>query len=213
MKNVLLIGDSIRLFYQEEVKNVLGDTYTIYSPAENCRFSSYVLNSLRLWFKQFPIPDIIHWNAGLWDTAILYPEDACFTPLDEYIRNMKRILRELKKTGAKLIFSTTTPVSDEKINLPGPMPPAHRNADIICYNEAIVKAFQNEDIIINDLHAVVYSDRHLLLQDDMIHPNDAGVKILGQAVATAIKQCGNYQNQKKITSSSNIYSLNEKTIQ
>lgn len=213
MQNVLLIGDSIRLFYQDEVKNMLGDTYTVYGPEENCRFSAYVFNSLRLWFKEFPIPDIIHWNAGLWDTAILYPEDGCFTPLDEYIKNMGRILRELKKTGAKLVFSTTTPVSDEKSDFPGPMPPAHRNTDIINYNNAVLEIFKNEDIIINDLHSIMYPDRHLLLLDDMIHPNDTGVKLLGQAVADAIKKCGYYQNHKKTDSALTSSLLCEKTIQ
>ena len=81
---VLLIGDSIRMFYANEVKEQLGESYEIYAPKENCRFSSFVLNSLRFWLEDFPIPDVIHFNVGLWDTAILYHEDGCFTGLDEY---------------------------------------------------------------------------------------------------------------------------------
>lgn len=114
MQNVLLLGDSIRLFYQDKVKEKLGSDYKVMSPEENCRFSYYALNSLRFWLPKFETPDIIHWNIGLWDSAILYPEDGCFVPKSEYVENMKKILRELKKTGAKIIFATTTPVSDEK---------------------------------------------------------------------------------------------------
>ena len=112
--NILLIGDSIRMFYQNAVKEKLGEEYTVYGPGENCRFSSYVLNSLRFWLEEFPTPDIIHWNAGLWDTAILYKEDGCFIGIDEYVACMKKILRVLKSTGAKIIFATITPVHDEK---------------------------------------------------------------------------------------------------
>ena len=102
--NVLLLGDSIRLFYQEEVAKQLGDDYNVYGPNENCRFSLFMLNSLRFWMNDFPTPDIIHFNAGLWDVAILYPEDGCFVDMDNYLKNIKAIIRELKKTGAKPVF-------------------------------------------------------------------------------------------------------------
>lgn len=187
--NVLLIGDSIRMFYGDEVQTRLGERYKIYAPEENCRFSSYVLNSLRFWLTQYPTPDIIHFNAGLWDIAILYPEDGCFTDIDTYIANMKKILRVLKSTGAKVIFATTTPVSDAKGNLPGPMPPAHKNADIIRYNAAVLEAFREEDIYINDLFSLMYNKKDRYLSDDMIHPNEEGVRILGNAVAEAIRKC------------------------
>ncbi len=185
--NVLLIGDSIRMFYEKEVQARLGDAYTVYAPQDNCRFSSFVLNSLRFWLAQFPPPDIIHFNAGLWDTAILYKEDGCFISLDEYVRNMKKILRVLKSTGATLIFATTTPVSDEKDTLPGPMPPAHKNSDIVRYNAAVLEAFKDEDIFINDLFSLLYDEKERYLRDDMIHPNEEGVKLIGGAVAQMIK--------------------------
>ena len=186
--NVWLIGDSIRMFYQKEVISQLGDHYKVFSPNENCRFSSYVLNSLRFWLNEFPSPDIIHFNAGLWDTAILYHEDGCFIEVEEYVKNMKIILRELKKTGATIIFATTTPVSDEKMDLPGPMPPAHKNQDIIHYNHAVLEAFKNEDIMIDDLFSLIYPQKEKYLCDDMIHPNADGVKLLGTAVANCIRK-------------------------
>ena len=187
--NVLLIGGSIRMFYEKDVQSRLGDAYKLYAPEENCRFSSYTLNSLRFWLANYPTPDIIHFNAGLWDTAILYQEDGCFTDIDTYVANMKKILRVLKSTGAKVIFATTTPVSDEKENLSGPMPPAHKNADIIRYNAAVLEAFREEDIYINDLFSLMYDKKEKYLSEDMIHPNEEGVKLLGNAVAEAIREC------------------------
>ena len=192
--NVLLLGDSIRMFYREEVKKQLGEGYCCYSPDENCRFSSYVLNSLRHWLPQFPVPDIIHWNVGLWDTAILYREDGCFIGKSEYVNNMCKILRELKRTGAKVIFATTTPVHEEKQYLQGPMPPAMRNADIMEYNQAVLEAFQDQDVEINDLFALMYPEKEKYLSDDMVHPNELGVKLLGTAVAEKIKSMGQVKN-------------------
>ena len=189
--NVLLLGDSIRMFYQKKVTETLGPSFTVSAPEENCRFSAYAFNSLRLWLPQFPVPDIIHWNFGLWDTAILYSQDGCFTPIEEYIRNMKRILRELKKTGARIILATTTPVTDEKEFLDGPMPPAHRNQDIVTYNQALLSAFADEDIVVNDLFSAIYPDREKFISEDMIHPNEAGVEVLGSLVSDAILKCAN----------------------
>ena len=185
---VLLIGDSIRAHYQEEVKEQLGEAYEVMTPQVNCRFSSYVLNSLRFWLAECPNPDIIHWNAGLWDTAILYHEDGCFTALEEYVANMKKILRELKKTGATIIFATTTPVSDDKKLFPGPMPPAHDNADIVRYNEAVLQEFEKENVIVNDLFSLINVEKKRYLKDDKIHPNEEGCKLLGKAVADIIRK-------------------------
>ncbi len=210
--NVLLIGDSIRMYYQKETQRILGDKYKIYSPEENCRFAAYTLNNLRFWLAKYPTPDIIHFNAGLWDTAILYREDGCFTEMNEYVKNMKRILRVLKSTGAKVIFATTTPVSDEKKNLVGPMPPAHRNEDVIEYNAAVLDAFRNEDVIINDLFSIMYDEKEKYLSQDMIHPNEEGVKLLGNAVAQAILQCP-VSDVERLEQKNNYVELDEKNIQ
>ena len=210
---VLLIGDSIRMFYQNEVIAQLGEGYEVFAPEENCRFSSYILNSLRYWLNEVPSPDIIHFNAGLWDTAILYREDGCFIGVDEYVKNMRRILRELKKTGATVIFATTTPVSEEKEKLLGPNPPAHRNEDIINYNKAALEAFNDEQIDINDLFTLLYAEKDRYLSEDMIHPNEDGIKLLGYAVANAIKACGAAKNKSVKQTSIGKTTNNQKLMQ
>ena len=209
---VLLIGDSIRMFYQNEVISLLGEDYEVFAPKENCRFSLYVLNSLRFWLNSFPTPDIIHLNAGLWDAAILYHEDGCFVDVENYVKYMKLIFRELKKTGAKIIFATTTPVSDEKAELPGPMPPAHRNEDIIKYNNALIEALKDEDVIIDDLFSIIYPQKEMYLSDDMIHPNENGIALLGRSVANIIKEVGEYKNNNT-SSHCAIEVSDEKSIQ
>ena len=41
MKNVVLIGDSIRLAYEKEVRELLGDDVQVFSPKENCRYTKF----------------------------------------------------------------------------------------------------------------------------------------------------------------------------
>ena len=183
-----MLGDSIRMFYQDRVKELLGKEYNVSAPEENCRFAAYTLNSLRMWLPAFPKPDIIHWNNGLWDTAVLYAEDGCFTPLDEYIRSLERILRKLRTTGAEIIFATTTPTHPGKVNWTGDMPPKHDNADIRRYNEAAVELMRREGIPVNDLYALVCDDIENYVCEDWIHPSPDGIETLAQAVAQRIRE-------------------------
>ena len=188
MKQVLLLGDSIRMFYQDRVRELLGEDYNVSAPGENCRFAAYTLNSLRMWLPEFPKPDIIHWNNGLWDTAVIYAEDGCFTPLDEYVRTLERILRRLRQTGAEIIFATTTPTHPGKEAWTTEMPPKHANADIRRYNEAAVELMRREGVRVNDLYARVCDDIENYVCEDWIHPSENGIETLAQAVAASIKE-------------------------
>lgn len=188
MKEVLLLGDSIRHAYQSRVMAGLGDGYCVHAPTDNCRFSGYTLNSLRYWLPEFPRPDIIHWNNGLWDTAILYQEDGCFTPLETYLENMSRILRELKKTGAHIIFATTTPCRPEKESITTAAPPCHRNSDIRQYNDAICPILQKAGVLINNLYQIIEADIPAFICDDLIHPTEKGKEVLSEAVIKKIRE-------------------------
>ena len=125
---------------------------------------------------------------------------------------MKKILRVLKSTGAKIFFATTMPVADEKYKLEVPMSPTHRNEYICRYNETVLQAFEGEEIFINDLHALMAEDHERFLYGDMIHPNEEGVKLLGTAVANAIRSCGAKANNSNDSQNEQV-SRNEKTIQ
>ena len=61
----------------------------------------------------------------------------------------------MKKTKAKLIFATTTPV--------GPRA-ARKNADVIRYNAAARKVMQAEKVPINDLYAIAAPIRLVIIQ-------------------------------------------------
>lgn len=181
MKRIMLLGDSIRVSYQDEVKTLLAeDGCETGYPPENGRFAKFTLNSLRHWLPQFPSPDVIHWNNGLWDILRVYPEDGCFTGEDEYVRDMGRILRELKKTGAKVIFATTTAV--------GPGHPSRDNADIERYTAAFLEAFGGELDGIDDLYAITRPSIEVFIKsDDKTHLTEEGIKACSAAVAASIR--------------------------
>ena len=182
MKKVLLLGDSIRIGYEPYVRRALSNTATVYTPEENCRFSAYTLNSLRFWLPGFPVPDVIHWNNGAWDYARIFGLDEPeFTPKNEYIRNMLLIARELKKTGAKIIFSTSLPCRPDF-----PRAKAEKVAE---YNAAIVPELQKQDIEINDLYSAIYPQFMQLIGEDGLHLTDEGYAMCGKIVAEKIKSC------------------------
>lgn len=178
MKKVMLIGDSIRLGYQEQVAKNLEGIAEVWGSEDNCRFAKYTLNELGRMFEACGKPDVIHWNNGLWDTSIVYPEDGSFTSVDEYLRDMSRILRELRKVTDKIIFATTTPVK--------PQNPNQKNEIITEYNKQIKMMMEKENVIINDLNALVSSHIDQYICEDHIHLNEAGKIVCGRRVADEI---------------------------
>ena len=77
MKRVLLIGDSIRMGYDQYVKLALEGSAEVWYPEENCRFTQYVLRYLHEWVeKSGGEVDCLHWNAGLWVASINIPSSS-----------------------------------------------------------------------------------------------------------------------------------------
>ena len=113
MKQVLLLGDSVRMQYQKTVAEKLADLAEVSGPDENGRWSGYTLNSLRFWLPQLPPPDLVQWNCGLWDMGDDYQEGRHFYPPDLYEEACHRICRILRKFTGKpdlpLVIATTTP--------------------------------------------------------------------------------------------------------
>ena len=104
-------------------------------------------------------------------------------------------------------------ITDDKKYFQGPMPPAHFNEDIINYNKAVIEAFKDEGIVINDLHSLIYEEKEKYLSEDKIHPNAYGCKILGKAVADKIRIFSDYKNPLYNNRNTNFIGISEKNIQ
>ena len=172
--NIVLLGDSIRMNYQERATYYIGDKANVYAPAENCRWSGFTLNSLNNWFGSFPADiDVVHWNNGIWD-AILSPEGGrSFSTVETYMDYMSRTLKYLRNRNVKkIIFATTTPIVNPEAN-----------ANINMFNAVITDFMRKEGVIINDLNALVNSDFGKYIADDEVHLTPEGMDACGKAVA------------------------------
>lgn len=198
MKNVFLIGDSIRYGatsnpdYQTEnspgygiyVEQMLAGLASVTAPQDNCRFTQYTLRYLYDWSKDVDCEkiDVVHWNNGLWDVLRINGDEP-LTPIDVYEIMLVRVCDMIKRIfpNAKIIFALSTAVVEEWAR-----PDFMRyNLDIEKYNEVAKKALIQKGVIINDLYKISkYFDSSL--HADWVHFNDEGSKILAKAVCEKI---------------------------
>lgn len=150
MKNVLLIGDSIRAGYDKAVKKSLEGKAEVYFPEENCRFASYVLRHFHEYMGDVKF-DVVHWNAGLWDNLRLFGEEP-HTPIDIYAYYIERICIRIKKLcpDAKVIFATSTSVLSEKMSEDF----KRYNEEIEEYNKVAVEIVKKHGFAVNDLYSL-----------------------------------------------------------
>ncbi len=185
MRKVILIGDSIRqIGYGKKVPELLGPDYQVWQNPDNDRFSRYTLCNLERAFAAMPDPDVVHWNNGLWDSCVHYAEDGPLTPLDEYVSDMLKIARELKKRTPNVIFAKTTHCRPG-YNHRGLNP--DRNGIVDLYNAAIVPLLEREGVVINDLTSLVDADFDGMLREDNIHLSDRGIDVCAAQVVKMIK--------------------------
>ena len=111
---ILLLGDSLRMGYEPFVRKMLEDKAYVGGPDENGRWAAYTLNSLRFWLGQFPEPDVIHWNNGLWDLGDDYQLGRPFSLPEEYESALERTITVLNKLfpKARIIMATTMPTDN-----------------------------------------------------------------------------------------------------
>ena len=185
MKNVLLIGDSIRMGYDKAIKKTLEGKARVYFPEENCRFASYVLRYLHEYkaLVQDGEVDILHWNAGLWDCLRLFDEEP-HTPIDVYVYYIDRICSRIKKLfpDAKVIFATSTSVQSEKMSKDF----KRYNEEIEKYNEAAVAVVKKFGFEINDLYAVSANLPDEAHSDPVHYYTPMGTKAFTNAVLSYI---------------------------
>jgi hypothetical protein len=182
MKKVMLLGDSIRMSYQERVTELLKDKATVKGPNENCRFSSHTLFNLTGWVPDDDY-DVIQWNNGLWDTRQM-ADGKIHTPLPHYLELQGRIASILLTKTKRLIFATTTPVwpekKDDAVHPRG-------NEEIDAYNSAAVNLFADLGVETLDLNSPLAGDVKQYICDDMVHLTEAGVDRCADLVATRIE--------------------------
>ena len=124
--------------------------------------------------------DVIHFNFGLHDAKQL-PEGIRHADPDVYEKNLREIVKQLKATGAKLIWATTTPVPDG-----GKLSPTRRFDDIAIYNGIAKKVMEENNVAIDDLNAAILPKLKSLQIPHDVHYTKEGSQLLGERVAASI---------------------------
>lgn len=172
--------------YQPFVRQELGADYAVSGPAENCATSRNLLAGLDRWALAVPA-SIVHLNAGLHDLRYDPGRDAPVVPIGEYESNVRAILSRLReRTGARLIWATTTPVH-EKLHAEHKLS-RRRESDVMSYNAVATGVARELGVEIDDLCAAVLAHGpDALWSTDGVHFNDTGYRFLGTQAARAIR--------------------------
>ncbi len=191
MKRVLLLGDSIRMGYDDYVKEALaGKVEVIYDPEDNGRFSAYTLWQMNQMFRLYGEFDAVHWNNGYWDMNIEPPMEEAIHPLPEYLHFLGRILKEIRRHGAKPIFATTTPILEPgaaaDVTGTGALSINYNNNWVTAYNGAAKAFLKEEGVPINDLYALCAEDPHAYKCGDLLHLTEEGYRRCAQQTAEII---------------------------
>ena len=202
MKNIFLIGDSIRHgSYVETLDSKLSPGYgvyvkeklegiaNVYAPDENSRWAQYTLRFLHKWAKEVPNPeeiDVVHWNNGLWDAVRLFGDEP-LTPIEFYELMLPRVYNRIRLLfpNAKIIFALSTAVIEEMSRPQF----TRRNSEIEQYNEVAKKVMAQLNVPVNDLHSVT-KNWGREMHADWVHYNEEGCKILADKVIEAIEKLG-----------------------
>ncbi len=136
---------------------------------------------------------MIHFNAGLHDLAHVQAEGVApgkqtmvpvengppWVSVETYRSNLEKIVERLKKTGARLIFATTTPVpGGAKSRTPG---------DVARYNEVARAVMREQGVQIDDLYSAVVESAYQYQKPQDVHFYPEGSDILANRVASSIR--------------------------
>lgn len=183
---LLLLGDSIRLSYQDAVEKLVGRRAAVVGPAENCRHAAFTLDNLDRWLAELGDPHVVHWNNGLHDVGHNPWRSPHQFPLDAYTANLRRILARLRETGAEIVWATTTPIHPDSPFREDDW--SWDSEEIVWYNATARELMESDDVKVNDLHALVAAEPGRFLAEDKVHLGPEGVRRCAEAVWGAVEE-------------------------
>lgn len=179
LPRVLLIGDSISNGYAVPVRRLLAGRANVHRIPANGGPSSNGVFLIEEWLGRGNW-DVIHFNFGLHDLKRL-DDGEPQVPVESYRRYLRLIVKRLKKTNARLIFATTTPVPDARVS------PPRLPADVALYNRVAVEVMREAAVEVNDLYARSLPRLKELQMPANVHFTNAGSEELARLVAAAIE--------------------------
>ena len=179
LPRVLLIGDSISMGYTIPVRRLLQGKASVHRIPENGGPTTNGLAKLPKWLGDGKW-DVIHFNWGLHDLKLMTGGKHQVS-VEAYENNLRELVRRLKGTGAKLIWASTTPVPEGKLN------PPRANADVLAYNAIARRIMEENQIVTDDLYRFVLPQLSKIQRPENVHFTSEGSDALAQQVATSIE--------------------------
>jgi len=188
LPRALLIGDSISIGYTLDTRKLLAGKVNLHRIPTNGGPTSRGLESLDEWLGKGKW-DVIHFNWGLHDLKYMGPKGGNLAdpkaptskqqiPPDQYAKNLRELVVRLKKTGAKLVWTTTTPV---------PAGSSGRvRGDAAKYNAIALKIMTDSGVAIDDLYALALPQLSKIQRPRNVHFTPEGSKVLARQVANSI---------------------------
>lgn len=196
LPRVLVIGDSISMNYHDAAKAALRGLANYHRNDGNAYTSAHGVLNADLWLGDWQSPglgwDVIQFNHGLHDLKQPYDPatdhwGGYAVSIEDYKANLEKEIAILRKTGAKLIWCSTTPVpNDNKSTY------ARRKGASAVFNAAAMEVMRRHpEILVTDLHSVVDGSPAFdawRRQNDVHFYQENETRILGDAVAATIRQ-------------------------
>jgi GDSL-like Lipase/Acylhydrolase family len=179
LPRVLLIGDSISIGYTLATRSLLQGKANVHRIPVNGGPTINGLENLDHWLGSGQW-HVIHFNWGLHDLRFMEDGKHQVT-VEKYEKNLQELVERLKRTGATLIWASTTPVPDAEVT------PPRKNSDVIAYNLVARRIMDENDIPINDLYAVAFSRLGEIQRPANVHYTDPGYEMLAEGVAASIR--------------------------
>lgn len=177
LPRVLLIGDSISMGYTVPVRKLLAGKANLHRIPTNGGPTTNGIANLKKWLGDGKW-DVIHFNWGLHDLKLI--DNKHQVPIDEYEKNLRELVTQLKATNAKLIWCSTTPVPDGA---------SIRNKDDGPKYNAVAKKIMDEmQVPIDDLYEFALPQLDKIQLKENVHFSPAGSEVLAQQVVKSIEQ-------------------------
>ncbi len=182
LPRILLIGDSISMGYTIPVREALAGKVNVQRIPTNGSSTWVGLEHLDEWLGEKKW-DLIHFNWGLHDVKYMKDgkldlEGTQVSSLEQYTENLDKLIVRLKRTGAKLIWATTTPVPEGASG--------RKAGDCETYNDAVLYVVGRHEVAINDLFAFAKPILGEIQLPENVHFSDEGSARLGKEVARRI---------------------------
>lgn len=179
LPRVLLIGDSISIGYTLPTQGLLQGRANVHRIPINGGPTINGLAHLDEWLGAGPWA-VIHVNWGLHDLKLM-DDGTHQVALDAYEANLRTLVERLRRTGARLIWASTTPVPDARVS------PPRKSADVLAYNAAARRVMEEFGIPIDDLYAVALPRLGEIQRPANVHFTEAGYGVLAEHVAASIR--------------------------